>query len=103
MPSVKFVGQDEDVRELAGDAGDTVMRIAVDGGIAGIDGECGGSLSCATCHVHIDAAWVDRVGPPSDYEAGMLESTDSVQDNSRLSCQIIFSDALDGLVVHVPA
>ena len=84
--------------------GDNLMRAATLEGIPGIDGDCGGCLSCATCHVVVDPAWADRVGPASDAEDGMLDSTPAArQPHSRLSCQIIARADLDGLRVHVPA
>jgi 2Fe-2S ferredoxin len=84
--------------------GETVMRAALNNMIDGIVGECGGGLACATCHCFVDEAWRDRVGPPSKAEADMLESAAvPAQPNSRLSCQIVMSDTLDGLVVRLPA
>lgn len=66
-------------------------------------GECGGCLSCATCHVYVDDAWLDRVGPASGNEAGMLDFSEAPRrPSSRLSCQILASAALDGLTVHIP-
>ncbi len=83
--------------------GDSVMQGAVTNLIDGILAECGGGLACATCHCYVDDAWLDRVGPPTETERQMLESTASAtRRGSRLSCQIAVSDALDGLVVHLP-
>jgi 2Fe-2S ferredoxin len=83
--------------------GDSVMQGAVNSMIEGIVAECGGGLTCATCHCYVDDAWIDRVGPPSETERQMLESTASeTKLGSRLSCQIAVSDALEGLVVHLP-
>jgi 2Fe-2S ferredoxin len=66
-------------------------------------GECGGCLSCATCHVYVDAAWYEKAGHPDDMERDMLEITAAERKpNSRLSCQIKATDALDGIVLHVP-
>ena len=66
-------------------------------------GECGGNLSCATCHVQVDAAWVARVGGPSDFDDAMLDATEAARtDTSRLSCQIKMTAVLDGIVLHVP-
>jgi ferredoxin, 2Fe-2S len=70
-------------------------------GVPGITGDCGGVCSCATCHVKIDPAWVEKVGPAGEAEAGMLELEDEVEDNSRLGCQVKLTDDLDGLVVRV--
>jgi 2Fe-2S ferredoxin len=83
--------------------GDSVMQGAVTNLIDGILAECGGGLACATCHCYVDDAWLDRVGPPTETARQMLESTASAtRRGSRLSCQIAVSDALDGLVVHLP-
>lgn len=101
MLRVRFVTGD-DVREVDCDESETLMRLAVDAGIPGVEGECGGSMSCATCHLYIDMAWTDRVGPPGEDEEVMLEFAEDVQQNSRLSCQITLTTELDGLVVHVP-
>jgi 2Fe-2S ferredoxin len=84
--------------------GENVMRAALDEGIAGIVGECGGGLACATCHCYVDDAWVDRLPAPDQVERDMLESTASEQrPTSRLSCQIVVDATLDGLIIHLPA
>ncbi len=83
--------------------GGNLMLAASFEGVPGIDGDCGGVLSCATCHVVVDAAWAARVGAAGDDEDSMLNTTLAVRrPNSRLSCQIIASPGLDGLVLHVP-
>jgi ferredoxin, 2Fe-2S len=85
-------------------AGDSVMQGALNHSIMGIVAECGGALACATCHCYVDDAWIERVGPPSsESEKEMLECAAApIRRGSRLSCQIAVSDALDGLVVHLP-
>jgi 2Fe-2S ferredoxin len=84
--------------------GESVMQGAVNNMIAGIVAECGGGLACATCHCYVDDEWIERVGPPSEPEMQMLEFTaNDRKPGSRLSCQITMSDALHGLVVHLPA
>jgi ferredoxin, 2Fe-2S len=84
--------------------GENVMRGALNHDLPGIVGECGGGLACATCHCYVDAAWTAKTGGPSSQdEADMLESTAAeVRPESRLSCQIVITAALDGLVVHLP-
>jgi ferredoxin, 2Fe-2S len=73
-------------------------------GIDGIAADCGGCLSCATCHVYVQADWSGRIAPPSRDEAAMLEMTAAPrQPHSRLSCQIVLDASLDGLVVRLPA
>jgi 2Fe-2S ferredoxin len=90
-------------RTIEGRVGQSLMRAAVDAGEEGIAADCGGCLNCATCHVIVDAAWVDRVGRASDDEGYMLEMTAApAQPNSRLSCQIVLDERTDGLVVQLP-
>ena len=82
----------------------SLMEAATRHGIPGIIGECGGSMSCATCHVVVDAAWFERAGPPTAFEDDMLDITEAErQPTSRLSCQITMRADLDGIVVSVPA
>ena len=84
--------------------GTTLMQAATDHGVKHIIGECGGSMSCATCHVVVDPSWTDRAGPPSGFEDEMLDTTEADrQPNSRLSCQITMRADLDGIILHVPA
>lgn len=80
----------------------TVMSCALENEVVGIDGNCGGVCSCATCHVHVTPEWLDKVGVASDDERDLLEFEDNVNERSRLSCQIEITDAIDGLIVHVP-
>jgi len=82
--------------ELEGLEGWRVMEVIRDWGL-NIKAECGGALSCATCHVYVDKNWTAVVGAPSEEEEDMLDSVGDVRPNSRLSCQILLSDALDGL------
>jgi ferredoxin, 2Fe-2S len=83
--------------------GRNLMEAAVARNVPLVIGECGGNLSCATCHVQVDTAWRDRVGGPSDFEDAMLDATEAERTKaSRLSCQIKMSAALDGIVLHVP-
>jgi 2Fe-2S ferredoxin len=81
---------------------ESLMRAAVDAGVPGIIAECGGSCSCGTCHVYVDAAWQEKLPQPQPQEASMLQAFDRVQANSRLSCQIELDGSLDGLTVQVP-
>ncbi len=83
--------------------GDSVMFTAVQQGVGGIVGECGGVLSCATCHVYVDPEWLGQVGPPGADEEDMLEATAAERrPNSRLSCQIEVQPELAGLIVEIP-
>jgi 2Fe-2S ferredoxin len=80
----------------------SVMEGAVKNNIPGIDADCGGACACATCHVYVQEEWLDRTGERSAMEESMLDFAESVEPNSRLSCQIKVSDALEGLVVKMP-
>lgn len=82
--------------------GASVMEGAVRNNIPGIVAECGGAAACATCHVFVDPDWLSRTGLRTEVEEAMLEFAQDVQDNSRLSCQIRVTEALDGLVVRLP-
>jgi len=81
----------------------TVMEGAVQNDIPGIDADCGGGMACATCHVYVDHNWVDKLTPKEDGEEDMLDMAFEPKQNSRLSCQLIVSDELDGLVVNIPS
>jgi len=83
--------------------GMTVMEGARDNGIPGIDADCGGACACSTCHVYVDPAWIDRLPARDPMEEDMLDFAFDVREESRLSCQIKVTEALDGLVVRVPA
>ncbi len=104
MPKVTYVEHNGDRRVVEVPVGENVMHGALYNGVEGISGECGGGMSCATCHCYIDEAWTARVGgPASQLEREMLESAYAkVKPSSRLSCQIEMTEALDGLVVHLP-
>jgi 2Fe-2S ferredoxin len=94
-----------DGAEVSAEVADGVnmMEAAVANNVPGVIGECGGNLSCATCHVYVADDWVDRTGHADDFEDAMLDVAEAGRrDTSRLSCQIAASDALDGLVLIVP-
>ena len=80
----------------------TVMEGAVQNNIPGIDADCGGSMACATCHVYVKEDWFDKINKKNECEDDMLDQAYEPKKNSRLSCQIIVSDDLDGLVVDMP-
>ena len=102
MPKVTFIAHDGAETEVHVTAGVSLMQAALDNGVDGIIGECGGSCSCATCHCYIADAWVDKVSPASDTEKDMLDCVLEPKDSSRLSCQVVVDDSLDGLVVTLP-
>jgi 2Fe-2S ferredoxin len=103
MVHLTFIEANGTRHETKAEAGISVMVAARDRDISGILAECGGSMSCATCHVHIDPAWLPRVGAPDEMESAMLEMAIDPDETSRLSCQVLLTDELDGLVVHLPA
>lgn len=104
MPTVHFRTPEGRVIDVPARAGRSLMRTAVDAGIDGIAADCGGCLTCATCHVIVDEAWSGRLPPPDEDERSMLEMTAAErQPTSRLSCQIVVDAALDGLTVTLPA
>jgi 2Fe-2S ferredoxin len=103
MPKLIVVTREGEERELDGEAGLSVMEVIRDGGIDEVLALCGGCCSCATCHVHVDAAFLDRLPKMSADEDDLLDSVSDREAGSRLSCQIPFTDALDGLKVTVAA
>lgn len=103
MPTLVFEQPDGSRRALDVTEGTSVMKAAVAHGIDGIVAECGGSAMCATCHVYTDPADADRLPPVSDDEDEMLDCTVAPRrDGSRLSCQVVATGELDGLVVRLP-
>lgn len=102
MAKITYVQADGDTKEVEVSTGQSVKDGAVNNLIPGILAECGGACACATCHVYIDEAWVEKVGPAGDVEKDMLDFAMDPKENSRLSCQVDITDDLDGLVVHVP-
>jgi len=103
MPKVVYRTHEGKVHEVDVAVGRSVMLGATINGVPGIDADCGGTLSCATCHVYVDRAWADKLPPVDEVENDLLENVASERcDNSRLSCQIVVTDALDGITVDIP-
>ncbi|GGZ68005.1 2Fe-2S iron-sulfur cluster-binding protein [Algibacter mikhailovii] len=100
MTKITFITQDNESIIVEGNSGN-VMELAVQNKIKGIEGNCGGVCSCATCHVHVQPEDWDRVGAPSTLESDMLEFDDHVSEYSRLCCQINVDDTIDGIVLKV--
>lgn len=103
LVKVTYVQPDRSSQTLELEVGTSVMQGAVAEGLKGIDAECGGACACATCHVRIDPRWLPIVGPPNKIEAEMLDMALGADERSRLSCQIVLTPELDGLVVNLPA
>jgi 2Fe-2S ferredoxin len=103
VPHILCIEPDGTPRPLEAAAGQSLMRSAVDAGVAGIEAQCGGNLSCATCHCYVEEPWLDKLSPPSDDEALMLNNVAAERRaNSRLSCQIRIEPTLAGLTVRFP-
>ena len=101
MPNIIFVKTDGSEHKIVVENGTTVMEAGRDANL-GIEGTCGGCLSCATCHVIVDEAWFPKTGVPSEDEVDMLDLAFGLSETSRLGCQIALSDDLDGLKVTIP-
>ena len=102
MPKMVFVEQDGSRREVDAPLGLSVLEVAHKHGVD-IEGACEGSLACSTCHVIVDGAWFGKLAKPTEDEEDMLDLAFDLQETSRLGCQIIMTEALDGLVVRLPA
>ena len=103
MVKVTFHDANGGTKAVEGQIGATVMETAIRNGVPGIEAECGGACACATCHVYVDESWRGAVGERSQMEEDMLDFAFEVRPNSRLSCQIKVTQALDGLVVTTPS
>lgn len=101
MAKLTIVNRDGEATTIEGDTGLTVMENIRDNGFDELLALCGGCCSCATCHVHVDAGFTDKLPTMSEDEDDLLESSDHRTETSRLSCQIPFTDALDGLKVTI--
>jgi len=100
--AITFIEPDGSRRTVEAKPGASVMEAAIDNDVKGIVAECGGACSCATCHVYVDPAWVDKLLPPDPQEDGMLDCVLDRTAESRLSCQLEIRPELDGLLVRVP-
>ena len=102
MPKMTFIAPDGTAREVEAPNGLSVLEIAHRHGVD-IEGACEGSLACSTCHVIVDPAWYPKLAQASEDEEDMLDLAFGLERTSRLGCQIVMSDALDGLTVRLPA
>lgn len=102
MVKIHFIEHNGTEHVVEAEPGESVMLAAVNNGVPGIDADCGGACACATCHVFVDENWLDKVGPATDCEDGMLGISNDRRPNSRLSCQIEVTEELNGLVVTTP-
>mgnify|MGYP000589693783 CR=1 FL=1 len=102
MAKIIFIAHDGERREVDAKNGTSVMEAAVQNMIPGIDADCGGACACATCHVYVQGDFLAKLKDKDDMEDSMLDFAENVQENSRLSCQILMSDELDGIEVKTP-
>ena len=102
MAKVTFKQPDGTENTVEAAAGVTVMEAAKTNLVPGIEAECGGACACATCHVYVDPAWLEKTGPRTEMEESMLDFAAATEDNSRLGCQIEMTSELDGLIVRMP-
>ncbi|MFE2179225.1 2Fe-2S iron-sulfur cluster-binding protein [Streptomyces sp. NPDC059455] len=102
MPKVHYNLPGGETRPVDVPSGESVMKGAVNHGVPGIVGECGGQLTCATCHVHVAEEWTDTFAPADEEEADLLDIVDDLRPNSRLGCQLLVTADHDGIVVDVP-
>ncbi len=102
MPTIIFIEPDGTRKTVIADIGQSVMEAAVQNGVNGIDADCGGACSCATCHGYIDEAWRARIEGAGSSELEMLDFAYMRSDGSRLTCQIAVSEEMDGLLIQLP-
>jgi len=103
MPLIFYTTHDGNTYEADVAAGENLMQAAVDNGIDGIVGACGGSMSCATCHCYVDDAWINKIGVAEGAEFEMVAATQEPKPTSRLSCQLVVTEDMDGLTVYLPS
>ena len=103
MTKINYITQDNQTHSIDVQNGLTVMEGAVQNDIPGIDADCGGGMACATCHVYVNEEWLDKLPAKEDGEEDMLDMAFEPKQNSRLSCQLIVSDDLEGLTVNIPS
>ena len=102
MPKITYIDASGTERSVEGKNGMSVMETAIKNNIPGIDADCGGACACATCHVYVDPEWLAKLPKRQDMEEQMLDFAIELKPNSRLSCQLKVTAALDGLIVRTP-
>ena len=103
MPKITYIDSQGNTKTIDVEKGLSVMEGAIQNDIPGIDADCGGGMACATCHVYVTEDWFDKLPKKEDGEEDMLDMAFEPKKNSRLSCQLIVSDEMDGLVVNIPS
>ena len=102
MTKITYKDIEGNSKTLEVENGLTVMEGAIQNNVPGIDADCGGSMACATCHVYVEEKWLDKIPQAEEAEVDMIDMSFEPKKNSRLSCQLIVSDEIDGLVVTTP-
>ena len=102
MPKITYIEHDGKTHTIEVASGLSVMEGAVQNNIPGIDADCGGSMACATCHVYVKEEWLNKIPKADEGEVDMIDMAFEPKKNSRLSCQILITDELDGLTVTTP-
>ena len=102
MVQITYVEHDGTEHVVDSQSGVSLMQAAIDNLVPGIDADCGGECSCATCHVMVSESWLEKIGSPGEMEEAMLDLNPERQENSRLSCQVEVAQDLDGLRVTMP-
>jgi 2Fe-2S ferredoxin len=102
MPKIIFIDKSGNSKTVEVEVGLSVMEGAIQNNIPGIDADCGGSMACATCHVYVEEKWLNKLTKVEDAEVDMIDMAFEPKKNSRLSCQLIVSNDLDGLTVTTP-
>ena len=103
MAKITYKDHEGDSRTIEVENGLSVMEGAIQKEVPGIDADCGGSMACATCHVYVEERWFNKLPIAEDAEVDMIDMPYEPKKNSRLSCQLIVSDELDGLIITTPA
>ena len=102
MAKIKYIEHNGNQHEIDVANGLSVMEGAVQNDIPGIDADCGGAMACATCHVYVEEKWLDKLSKAEEAEVDMIDMAHEPKKNSRLSCQLIVAEELDGIVVTTP-
>ena len=103
MPKIIYIDNQGNSKTIEVENGLTVMEGAIQNNIPGIDADCGGSMACATCHVYVEEKWLNKIQKAEEAEEDMIDMAFEPKKNSRLSCQLIVSEELDGLIVTTPS
>jgi 2Fe-2S ferredoxin len=102
MPKITYINNEGNSKTIEVEKGLSVMEGAIQNDVSGIDADCGGSMACATCHVYVEEKWFNKLPKAEEAEVDMIDMAFEPKKNSRLSCQLIVTDELDGLTVTTP-